>query len=101
MWNLCFQSSPAAVVQYFGWKASSDEEAVGSSVSARGLGKSGDCPTPTEVRVILPLLARSQICDALVSCRLQCYLSKGEFRRDWLWVGAQKRTQPMGLAWML
>ena len=101
MWSLLFRRHPALVCSYFGWFAGCDSEARASEVAARGYGKSSASPLPTEIRVILPLRARAQIVDALVAQRLQCFLGRSEFKRDWLWVGAQKHSQPMEISWML
>lgn len=36
-----------------------------------------------------------------MAVRLHSYLDRDEFKRDWLWVGARPRTQPLELAWTL
>ena len=101
MWNAFFCSSPAAACGYFSKLAACDASARSSCVAARALGKTGERPLPAEIRVVLPLEARSQVLDALLANRLQDFLSSARFKRPWLWVGAQKGTQPMDLAWML
>ena len=101
MWELAFRCSPCAVQQFFNRLAGDDTAARGSQIQARALGKSSSEPLATEVRVVLPLQARAQVLDALIAHRLHGYLNEDRFRRDFLWVGAVKNSQPLELTWML
>jgi len=64
-------------------------------VHARALGKKNGTPKPSEVRIVMPLPARLQILDCLISNRISILLDAPAYSTPGFWVGAVPRSQPL------